>query len=351
MPGPPAVWVVVLNWNGASDTLDCLQSLKRLRYPRLTTVVVDNGSAPAEADGIEASGLARAVLRQRENLGFAGGCNVGIRYALERGAAYVWLLNNDTVVDPLCLDALVAAGERDARIGLLSPVLYDYDAPDVIQFAGTVLDLPGQRSPTLTSLDDPRARGQEGRLGLWGTALLIKRRVVEAVGPLDERYFAYVEDMDYCVRALQAGFATRLVREASVYHRHGFALAGPDAHLREYLITRNDYLFWTTHLRGWPRWSYRMRYIPWVLRRWIDARLRDQPQVEACIASGGWDALRGHWGSWERRGRAPAALRAVARGVLGWRPYFWAMLLAGNFRGLVSETVGRLFSSRPSRCW
>jgi GT2 family glycosyltransferase len=275
---------------------------------------------------------------------------VGIRYALEREAAYVWLLNNDTIVDPLCLDALVAAGERDGRIGLLSPVLYDYDAPDVIQFAGTVLDLPGQRSPTLTSLDDPRARGQEGRLGLWGTALLIKRPVVDAVGLLDERYFAYVEDMDYCVRALQAGFATRLVREASVYHKHGFALAGPDAHLREYLITRNEYLFWTTHLRGWPRWSYRMRYIPWVLGRWIDARLRDQPPVEACIASGGWDALRGHWGSWERRGRAPAALRAVARVVLGWRPYFWAMLLAGNFRGLVSETVGRLFSSRPSRC-
>jgi GT2 family glycosyltransferase len=348
--GPPAVWVVVLNWNGAADTLDCLQSLKRLRYPHVTTVVVDNGSTAPEADWIEASGLASAVLRQGENRGYAAGCNAGIRYALEREAGYVWLLNSDAIVDPHCLDALVTAGERDARIGLLSPVVYDHEAPHAIQFAGTVVDLPGERRPTLTSLDDPAARGQEGRLALWGTALLIKRRVLETVGLLDERYFAYIEDMDYSVRAMAAGFATRLVREASVYHRHGFGLA-PDAPFREYLITRNEYLFWTTHLRGWSRWSYRLRYIPWVLRRWIDARLRGQPEVEECIASGGWDALRGRWGSWEQRGHAPASLRAVARGVFGWHPYFWAMLLAGNVRGVITETVGRLFRSGPSHCW
>ena len=144
MLGPPAVWVLVLNWNGAADTLDCLQSLKRLRYPNAAVVVVDNGSGAGEADGIEATGLACAVLRQPENRGYAAGCNAGIRHGLERGADYVWLLNNDTVVDPRCLDALVAAGEGDARVGLLSPVLYDYDAPHAIQFAGTVVDLPGE---------------------------------------------------------------------------------------------------------------------------------------------------------------------------------------------------------------
>ncbi|HEU4439325.1 MAG TPA: glycosyltransferase family 2 protein, partial [Methylomirabilota bacterium] len=293
MLGPPAVWVVVLNWKGAADTLDCLQSLKRLRYPNAAAVVVDNGSGAGEADGIEATGLACAVLRQPENRGYAAGCNVGIRHALERGADYVWLLNNDTVVDPRCLDALVAAGERDARVGLLSPVLYDYDAPHAIQFAGTVVDLPGERRPTLTSLDDPAVRAHEGRLALWGTALLVKRRVVEAVGLLDERYFAYVEDMDYCVRAMAAGFRTRLVRDASVYHKHGFRIADREGPFREYLVTRNEYLFWTTHLHGWQRWSYRMRYIPWVLRRVIDAGLEGRPGAEEFIASGGWDALRG----------------------------------------------------------
>jgi len=346
VPGPPAVWVVVLNWNGVAATLECLQSLKRLRYPNVATLVVDNGSAAPEAGRIEASALATAVLRNPENLGFAAGSNAGIRYALEGGAAYVWLLNNDTVVDPHCLDALVSAGESDDRIGLLSPVLYDYEPPHAVQYAGTLVDLPGGRLQKFTALDQPAAHRHEGRLALWGTALLIKRRVVERVGLLDERYFAYVEDMDFCVRAMAAGFATRLVRDASVYHKHGLSLGGPTGVLREYLMIRNVYLFWTTYLRGWRRWRYRLRYPPWVLSRCLDAQLRGRADAEAYIASAGWDALRGHWGSWESRGRAPASLRAVARAVLGWHPYFWAMLLAGDFRGLIAATRARILAPR-----
>jgi len=143
-----------------------------------------------------------------------------------------------------------------------------------------------------------------------------------------------------------SGFATRLVRDASVYHKHGLALGGPTGVLREYLMIRNVYLFWTTYLRGWRRWRYRLRYPPWVLSRCLDAQLRGRADAEAYIASAGWDALRGHWGSWESRGRAPASLRAVARAVLGWHPYFWAMLLAGDFRGLIAATRARILAPR-----
>jgi GT2 family glycosyltransferase len=196
--------VVILNWNGVGDTLDCLHSLGQLRYENLSIVVVDNGSAPSEADRIERSGLARTVLRRPGNLGYAAGCNVGIRHALDQNADYMWLLNNDTIIDRDCLDALVAVGEKDDRIGLLSPIVYEHASPHAIQFAGTVVDLPGERCPTLTSPDDPAVLGNEGRLALWGTALLVKRRVVEKIGILDERYFAYVEDMDFSVRAMAA---------------------------------------------------------------------------------------------------------------------------------------------------
>jgi GT2 family glycosyltransferase len=339
---PPAVWVVILNWNGVGDTLDCLHSLKRLRYENLSVVVVDNGSAPSEADQIERSGLARTVLRHPGNLGYAAGCNIGIRHALGQNADYMWLLNNDTIIDRDCLDALMAVGEKDDRIGLLSPIVYEYAAPHAIQFAGTVVDLPGERRPTLTSPDDPAVLGNEGRLALWGTALLVKRRVVEKIGILDERYFAYVEDMDFSVRAMAAGFSTRVVREAAVFHKHGASLGSQGAPIREYLVTRNEYLFWTTHLAGWRRLSYRMRYAPWVLRRMLDARLHGEESAEEYIASGGWDALRGHWGSWEQRGRAPAPLRAIVnRCVLGWHPYLWARLLAGDLRGVVAEALRR----------
>ena len=96
----PAVFIVVLNWNGLADTLECVRSLDALTYSKRTVVVVDNGSANAEADRLEAAVPGLTVLRSGENRGYAGGNNLGIRYALERGADYIWLLNNDTVVSP-----------------------------------------------------------------------------------------------------------------------------------------------------------------------------------------------------------------------------------------------------------
>ena len=139
--------MVILNWNGLGDTLDCLHSLKQLRYENFSVVVVDNGSAPSEADQIEGSGLAGTVLRGPGNLGYAAGCNVGIRHAIGQNADYMWLLNNDTIIDPDCLDALVTAGEDDDRIGLLSPVVYEYVSPHAIQFAGTVVAADGCADP------------------------------------------------------------------------------------------------------------------------------------------------------------------------------------------------------------
>lgn len=342
MRRPPAVWAVILNWNGLADTLECLGSARRLRFGNLYVVVVDNGSSSSEADLIERSGLADAVLREPGNLGYAAGCNVGLRYALGRDPDYVWLLNNDTVIDPDCLDVLVTAGERDERIGILSPVVYEFAPPHEIQFAGTVVDLHRERKPTLTTLAGPAAGANEGRLALWGTALLIKRSVVEKIGFLDERYFAYVEDIDFSVRAMAAGFRTSVVHEAAVFHRHGSSLGTGESPIREYLLTRNEYLFWTTYLTGWRRVRYRVRYVPWVLRRMLDARVNGRKSTEEYIASAGWDALRGHWGSWERRGRLPGWLRAgLDRVVLGWRPFLWMELLEGDLRGLAAEVLGR----------
>ena len=119
----PSVFIVVLNWNGLADTLECVRSLDAIEYQNRTVVVVDNGSANAEADQLEAARPGLIVLRSRENLGYAGGNNLGIRLALERGADYVWLLNNDTIVNPGCVTELVATGERDPQAGILSPVV------------------------------------------------------------------------------------------------------------------------------------------------------------------------------------------------------------------------------------
>jgi len=339
------VVVVILNWNGLADTLECLQSLDRQGYPNLSALVVDNGSRPPEPDQLKAQALTAHVILSPSNVGFAGGSNIGMRYALAQDADYVWLLNNDSVVGPGCLAELVAAGEADDRVGLLSPVVYDYASPHEIRFAGTVVDFRRLDRIHLTSVEDMLRRDDADRLALTGTALLVKRRVLERTGLLDERYFAYVEDTDYSTRAVRDGFTTRVVPTAVLYHKEGRALGGLQSPVREYLLVRNWYLFWSTHLVGWRRWGYRRRYVSWVLDRALAARLL--PTVADQSLNGAWDALCGRWGSWEQRRPMPAVLKAfVQRWVLGWHPYFWIRLLAGDVRGLSSEAMRRVLRRR-----
>jgi GT2 family glycosyltransferase len=342
----PNVAVVILNWNGLVDTLECLGSLTRLRYPNWHAVVVDNGSARAEADTIEAAFPAATVLRNRDNVGYAAGNNVGVRHALNQGADYIWLLNNDATVAPDCLTELIDAAEGHQRVGLLSPVIYDYAPPHRIQFSGTILDRRREEQITLRSLTDTRTASQAGPILLWGTALLLRRQLVDAIGLLDERYFAYHEDIDYCLRAIAAGFQTLVVPEAALYHKYSRSLAAGESPLKEYLLVRNWYLLWNTHLSGWRRRTYPHRYLAWVLTRVVVARQAGKDAVAEEALNGAWNALHGRWGSWEVRRHVPRTLRVfLLNYLLAWHPYFWVLLLAGNLKGVTSHALRKLCRS------
>jgi len=339
----PSVFIVVLNWNGLADTLECVRSLDAVTYGKRTVVVVDNGSANAEAERLESALPGLTVLRSGENLGYAGGNNLGIRYALDQGAEYVWLLNNDTVVDPGCVTELVAAGEREPLVGILSPVIYEYEGGDRIQFSGTVLDQAREEQQTLRSLSALEAASAQGPVLLWGTALFMKRRTAETVGLLDERYFAYHEDVDYCLRALAAGWRTRVVTSARMWHKAGRSLGSDRSPVREYLMVRNWYLLWSTHLTGWQRRSYPRRYLAWALERALNAQRDGNALLAEHTLDGIWDGLRGHWGPWQGKGRMPGALRVFLRRVLlAWHPYFWLLLLSGSgsMRRSVAKRLG-----------
>lgn len=343
----PKVVVVILNWNGLADTLACLESVGRQQYAELEIVVIDNGSRAPEADQLETIALGAHVMRNPINLGYAAGNNIGMRHALARGADYVWLLNNDTLAEPDCLTTLVAAGEADVRVGLLSPIVYGFGPSREIKFAGTVVDFGRQERVHLTSVDEMAKRNQGGHLALTGTALLIKRRVLEKVGFLDERYFAYVEDTDYSIRAVRSGFMTRVVPGTVLYHKEGRSLGGLQSPVREYLLVRNWYLFWSTHLTGWRRWGYRRRYVSWVLARAVSAREQGNRALADQSLTAGWDALCGHWGPWEQRGRLPEGLRRfLDRWVFGWHPYLWIGLLAGDIRGVSAKGLRRVLRLR-----
>ena len=121
----PKVAIVILNWNGLADTLECLDSLQKIVYPNYVVVVIDNGSNGNDAEIIKKKfGDFVFVIEEEKNLGFAGGCNEGIRWALHSGAKYVLLLNNDTVVDPNFLIELVNVAQNDPQIGIVGPKVY-----------------------------------------------------------------------------------------------------------------------------------------------------------------------------------------------------------------------------------
>lgn len=287
----PSVTVIVLNWNGLDVTLECLASLARLDHPVPEVVVVDNGSTDGSAEGVRAQFPKAALIETGENLGFAGGNNVGIRYALERGADHVLLLNNDTVVAPDFLRLLVQAIEADPAAGMAGPMIYFYDQPEVIWSAGGAIDW--QRGCTWMVGLDERDEGQYDAVRevdfVTGCALLARREAIEKAGMLDPRFFMYYEETEWCVRTARAGYKILHVPQAHIWHKiaPGAQADSPRVH---YYMTRNRLLFLRAAGAGLRAWlhtlivEYLRTLISWSVRpRWCGRRVQRQVMLRALI--------------------------------------------------------------------
>jgi len=323
----PKVAIIILNWNDGPATIACLDALQSTDYPNRVTIVVDNGSTDGSAQSIRAAAGADLVLNPT-NLGFTGGVNVGISRAMAAGADYVWLLNSDAITRPDVLSHLVAAAEADERIGLVSPVLYDPDNPAVAEFCLGRFD-PIARFATQTA-DPVTALGWQidhpTEVVLLGTALLIRRRLIETIGVLDAGFFAYVEDVDYCLRAHAAGFRTVAVPEAIVFHKFKQPIDNPGgvpAYLH-YFITRNYLLLW----QKLPGPVFARKAMLWFLHQRLTqiARMPALPAAIDAVLAGLWDGMRGVGGPYRPGHRAPWLLRTL----VGRHPEFWLALLNGR---------------------
>jgi GT2 family glycosyltransferase len=240
----PKVGIVILNWRRPHEVLACLESLSVLDYPNYEIVVVDN-SPDSDFQRIAKGSLpARCcVVENGQNLGFAGGCNVGIQFLLNRGTDYVLLLNDDTEVSPGLLRVLVETAERDPRIGLLGPKIYYHNRRNVIWSAGGSLTRHGQ--PGHLRVDEVD-EGSPERIRdvdyITGCALFARRALIETVGPLDPRFFAYFEETEWCARARRGGYRVVYVPTAFIWHKIESADRSYSP-LYLYLMTRNRLLY------------------------------------------------------------------------------------------------------------
>jgi GT2 family glycosyltransferase len=279
----PLVYVVTLTWNQKADTLDCLESLSQMTYPNYRVLLVDNGSEDGTSVAVRECFPDVEIIVNPENLGFQGGFNVGLQSALDAGAEYIFVINNDTFVDPSILDEMVAhAGAPD--VGMVAPKIYYADEPNRIWTVG------GTRHPLTWEMTDIGDRQLDQ--GQWedvierdyliGCALLIKRSLLEQVGLFDTGYSPiYYEDSDLSVRARKAGYRLLTVPSARMWHKVSASGGGNDSPRVRYLMARNSVRFFRKHVRGW-QWLVIIPYrtgsaVLWTLRLLCRGRFRSIP--------------------------------------------------------------------------
>jgi hypothetical protein len=245
----PSICAIVLNWNATEDTLECLDSLSRLNDPLNTIILVDNGSEDCPegplldwAKYVYPNDLVRCVgvdeiadffseipaflfVRNPVNAGFAGGNNIGIRYAMDIGTyEFVWILNNDTWVSPSALSCLVHCLEDNARAGIAGSTVVHYANPHRVQCAGGCRYNPWTtvNRPLLADQPLPRVLRFSGPLELdyiYGASMFVRTSVFEKCGMLNEDYFLFYEEIDFCKKAEKEGFQLTWCPKSIVLHK------------------------------------------------------------------------------------------------------------------------------------
>ena len=289
------VSIIILNWNGWKDTIECLESLYQITYPNYDVIVVDNGSENESVERIkeyvegkikveskffeysienkpikiieytreeeEAGGGKEneitnlpsnrklILIKNEKNYGFAEGNNIGMRYALKAlNPDYILLLNNDTVVDPEFLTELLNVAGSDQRIGILGSKTYYYSQPNRIQLTWNKIDM--WRGLVFLAGAGEIDRGQHNEIRetdyVPGSCLLIKQETIKRIGLLDASYFNYWEETDYCMRAKKAVFRSFYCPNAKVWHKISQS-ASKVAGFSAYYMTRNRFQFMKQH--------------------------------------------------------------------------------------------------------
>ena len=250
----PSIYAIIVNWNGKTDTLECLSTLGVVRenQPFLSVVVVDNGSTDGSVEEITKKFSWVHCIEAGKNLGFSGGNNRGITYAMKQNAEYVWLLNNDTVVDKNVLSAI--SSFRNPSVGAVGSKIYFYkgceyhkgsykksDLGNVLWYAGGIIDWNNVLASHcgVDEVDHGQSDVEAKTDFITGCSFFIRTSVIKQIGLLDESYFMYMEDLDYSLRIQQAGFQTVYNPRSIVFHKNASSSGGSGSSFHEYYQTRN----------------------------------------------------------------------------------------------------------------
>ena len=293
----PLLYTVILNTNRKDDTLACLESLTNNTYPNHRIIVLDNASTDGSPEAIADAYPQIEMIPLRENKGYAGNNNVGIAAAVDRGADWIFVLNEDTTLAPDCLEALLSYAAGDPQCGIVGPLVYHFDEPEVIQSAGGSLG-PFWQSKHEGQNEPDRGQYHAPRRVEWvsGCAIMVRREVIEQVGMLDERFFYYWEETEWCLRTRRGGWQIIHVPSARLWHKGVQRNYKPGPNVT-YYNTRNRLLMMAKHsaplkVRAAAGWEILRTLISWTIKpqwRHMDGHRR-------AMAAGLRDYLFRKWG-------------------------------------------------------
>jgi hypothetical protein len=293
----PSIISIILNTNRRDDTLACLDSLLKSTYQNHQVIVLDNASSDGSVEAIRSSFSTVQIMSLTKNLGYAGNNNVGIAAAISQAADWVLVLNEDTILAPDCLALLVDAAGRDGKIGIVGPMVYHYDEPDIIQSAGGQLNRYWESSHIAQNQPDHGQFDQPHPVDwISGCAIMVKREVIEQVGMLDERFFYYWEETEWCIRAHKQGWNIMHVPQAKLWHKGVQRDYRPKPSVT-YYKTRNRFLTLAKHHAPFLAWFMVWGQTLHTLTSWtIKPRWQPMHEHRNAMWRGVMDFLRHRWG-------------------------------------------------------
>ena len=233
-----SILILLINWNGKKDTIECLQSLAKLSYANHFILVVDNGSTDDSCTEIQKQFPHIAILQTHANLGFAGGNNIGISYGLKHNFDWILLLNNDTIVNPDFLEKFIECSQKKPEGKIFGAKIYNYSEPKKIDHLGGVWNPNRCDFDSLhqNQIDDDRSFESMQEVDyVCGACMMIHNQVFRKIGLLEPKFFLFWEETDFCFRAKKAGFSTWTAPSSKIWHKINASFSGGKPH---------SYYFW-----------------------------------------------------------------------------------------------------------
>lgn len=240
----PKVFIVILNYNTIKDTVECINSLKNIDYGNYEIVVVDNSETMDCYNSLINQFKEYKIIRANENLGYANGNNIGIRYALDNGADYICVLNNDVAVEKDFLSKIVRVLNQNKDVGIAGPCICEYKDRSKVQCAGANISLYTGLTKRISRgmvYDNSNKENAEVDF-LGGASFVCKREVFEKVGLIPENYFLFFEETEFCIKAKKNGYRLLCVYESKIYHK-GSSTISKFGGLSYYFLNRNRVVF------------------------------------------------------------------------------------------------------------